>query len=55
MRFKDAICLWLVVWGVFSWPDSQSFLKENFIERKIQEGLQRFHIVVVNYRTESEP
>lgn len=27
MCFKDAICLWLVVWGVFSWPDSQSFLK----------------------------
>lgn len=27
MRFKDAICLWLVVWGVFSCPDSQSFLK----------------------------
>lgn len=27
MGFKDALCLWLVVWGVFSWPDPQSFLK----------------------------
>lgn len=27
MCFKDAVCLCLVVWGVFSWPDSQSFLK----------------------------
>lgn len=27
MCFKDAVCLCLVVWEVFSWPDSQSFLK----------------------------
>lgn len=25
--FKDAVCLCLVIWGVVSWPDSQSFLK----------------------------